>query len=230
MVVRNQVGLGLPVRILCSQDIAYYGIVVEIHTEDPHIAVLVELQEVTLGEFVAVFHHRGTRHILVTRSLDRHITDRSASQDGEITLPYGARILEREMEMPSEVDDLRIFLKYIRKYPGRPISGGADGPNAVGLAEQAAVDGIVYHRMRDHDDILVRLCSSDGGKSFIKPLNGLGVVNDRRGPVRCNRQYVIVPHLAVPAFVADTHLLVQVEEKIIVSQGAAHISSLADHR
>ena len=203
--------------------------VVEVHPQHTHVAAGVELEQVALREVVAVLHHGGAGHILVLAVLKRHITYRGASEDGEIALPYAARVVQREMEVATEHNRLRIFPQYRRQRIGRPVMRKCGVPYSTLLTETAAIDGVLDHRMGDHDDIFLRLGRGDGGQLVVKPSDDRRVIDNRLVSVRRDAQDVIIPDYAVTCLVLCPHLLILVCLEIIVSEHIPHISDIRDH-
>ena len=84
------------------------------------------------------------------------------------------------------------------------------------VVEVAAVDGVIDHRVGDHDHILVRLGLGDGLQVLVQPADGFFGIDHRVAAVGHDRQNVIAAHHIMPAFELLGHFGVAHFGKIVI--------------
>ena len=128
------------------------------------------------------------------------------------------------MQVPAEGHDLGIFLQDIRQGPGRPgIISVPDTAlrNAHRRPQQAAVAGILDHRVRIDEDIALRICLRQSLECPIQPINYRERIDDRIGPIGRNAEDMIAPDDTVAAFLGRNAVL-RIEKEVICPQYTPH--------
>ena len=192
---------------------------------------MVHLDQPALRELFAVVHYRGTSHAFVFAVLNGHVAGGTAAEGGERSLPDTARVVEREVEMATEGNYLRVFREHVADGTGGPVII-AFPYTALRLShrrtQKAAINRIFNHRMGVYDDEFLRFRLGDGLEPVVQPGFDIEVIIHRIAGIGRDGEDVVTIHQAVAAFEILPVVLIQIKGEVIVSQTGLHDLGLGD--